>query len=351
MDLITQGILGASWAQNARKFSVLPRAWFYGMLAGFLPDADVFIRSSLDPFLTVQFHRHFTHSLVFIPFGGMLIASLFIFRKKYRDQRFSICIASIAGLASHAILDAFTTYGTLLFWPFSDLRVAWDVIAIVDPLFSLPLIAAVIIAQRRKSQKIAFVGLLGCSIYMALCGWQSHRAANAQAALAKLRGHTIERARVLPSFANNVAWRSVYLHDGKIYIDAIRVPWLSAQASFVAGDISQQFVKFSDQEKYAKNQKFQHDLKLFIYFTDGWAGLNSKKLERGIEYIEDLRFGWLPYSEASIWGVTIDQKNPAQLLAFDQSSPRDLAKTRNSFAQVWQIVWGYHPRLRLLQPS
>ena len=33
-----------------------------------------------------------------------------------------------------------TSYGTQLFWPFSNVRVAWNNSSIVDPLFTLPLV-------------------------------------------------------------------------------------------------------------------------------------------------------------------------------------------------------------------
>ena len=37
-----------------------------------------------------------------------------------------------AGYATHAVLDACTTYGTMLLWPFSDARFAWNTISIID---------------------------------------------------------------------------------------------------------------------------------------------------------------------------------------------------------------------------
>ena len=42
------------------------------------------------------------------------------------------------GYATHGLLDSCTSYGTQLFWPFSDVRVAWDTMSIVDPLFTVP---------------------------------------------------------------------------------------------------------------------------------------------------------------------------------------------------------------------
>ena len=37
------------------------------------PDLDVLFQSPTDPILFLEFHRQFTHSLVFIPIGALLV--------------------------------------------------------------------------------------------------------------------------------------------------------------------------------------------------------------------------------------------------------------------------------------
>ena len=74
MDPISQGAIGAlvpqvvSRREKLRAFAVL------GCLAGMAPDLDVFIDSSTDPLLFLEFHRQFTHALLFIPIGAALVA-------------------------------------------------------------------------------------------------------------------------------------------------------------------------------------------------------------------------------------------------------------------------------------
>ncbi|MEM6581360.1 MAG: metal-dependent hydrolase, partial [Pseudomonadota bacterium] len=73
MDPITQGTLGAVLPSgSARKRTQIITAGLLGFLAGMTPDLDVFIRSSEDPLLFLEYHRHFTHSLIFIPIGGFI---------------------------------------------------------------------------------------------------------------------------------------------------------------------------------------------------------------------------------------------------------------------------------------
>ncbi len=41
-----------------------------------IPDMDVLIRSASDPLLAIEYHRHFTHALAFIPVGGLIAAAM-----------------------------------------------------------------------------------------------------------------------------------------------------------------------------------------------------------------------------------------------------------------------------------
>ena len=77
MDPITQGTIGAVLPQALGKKN-LGIVALLGFLSGMAPDLDIFIRSSTDPLLSLEYHRQFTHSIVFIPFGG-LICALFLF--------------------------------------------------------------------------------------------------------------------------------------------------------------------------------------------------------------------------------------------------------------------------------
>ena len=77
MDPLTQGTIGAVLPQALGKKNLGVVA-LLGFLSGMAPDLDILIRSSTDPLLSLEYHRQFTHSLIFIPFGG-LICALFLF--------------------------------------------------------------------------------------------------------------------------------------------------------------------------------------------------------------------------------------------------------------------------------
>ena len=137
MDPVSQGVLGAAAAGAIARPKQVAAAGLLGALAGMAPDLDVLIRSSVDPLLFLEYHRQFTHSLAFIPIGAALCAALlYPFARKWCRAR-DAYLYCLAGFATHGLLDACTSYGTQLYWPFSHERVAWSVISIVDPLFLL----------------------------------------------------------------------------------------------------------------------------------------------------------------------------------------------------------------------
>ena len=165
MDPISQAALGAIAPQSAadktkRDSLGLLRIGLIGALAGMAPDLDVLIQSSTDPLLQLEYHRQFTHSLIFIPFGAALCALAFwpFFKRHMSYQQ--IWLIAVLGYGTHGLLDACTTYGTLLLWPFSEARIAWNTISVVDPLFTLPLLFFVI----RAAIKNSAVAALGCSM-------------------------------------------------------------------------------------------------------------------------------------------------------------------------------------------
>src|SRR3972149_6479736 len=73
MDLLTHGLLGGTLAQACSKKGETRAATTVGFLAALLADADALIQSSAAPLLTLEYHRQFTHSLIFIPFGALLV--------------------------------------------------------------------------------------------------------------------------------------------------------------------------------------------------------------------------------------------------------------------------------------
>ncbi len=156
MDPISQASFGASLSQSfANNGSKQAIALLIGALAGMAPDLDILINSAEDPILFLEFHRQFTHSLMFIPLGALICALVFypLLHSTWMQGRWpavdtvlrpDLPVLPSLGYATHGLLDACTSYGTQLFWPFSNERFAWNIVSIIDPLFTLPVIFFII---------------------------------------------------------------------------------------------------------------------------------------------------------------------------------------------------------------
>src|SRR5690606_13008368 len=117
------------------------------------------------------YHRHFTHALAFVPLGALVCAAVLhrFVRKRLRFRE--TYLWCFLGFASHGLLDACTTYGTLLFWPFSDVRVAFGIVAAIDPLFTLPVAALVAAAAWRNRIAYGALAVAWACAYLSVAAW------------------------------------------------------------------------------------------------------------------------------------------------------------------------------------
>lgn len=326
MDIVTQGLLGATLALSVSRKHDTKMAAGIGFCAALLADADTLIHSSNDPLLNIEFHRHFTHSLIFIPVGA-LIATLLIWPiiKKHLSFK-KIYFYALAGYATSGLLDACTSYGTQLFWPFSDERIAWRIIAIVDPVFSLILLIAIMAGLRSHKQQYARLGLFLAGCYLLLGLYQHNRAFEVATQLAKQRGHTIERQIVKPTMANIVLWRSVYQSDGQFYVDGIRITPFS-DSRIYAGDRIKRFIPERDFPNPGK--ALQQDIKRFLYFSDDYVAVDRNRKN----VLVDMRYSMLPNGLSPLWGIDMNVDSSQQHAEFMHFRDSD-SETRQRFIDM-----------------
>lgn len=300
MDPLTQGALGAAAAQAAAKPRLAPWAALLGGLSGMAPDLDVLVRSSRDPLLFLEYHRQFSHALVFIPIGALLCALIaypLVRRRVSRGRAYAFCLL---GYATHGLLDACTSYGTQLFWPFSDFRVAWNVVSVVDPLFTLPLVVLVLLAALRRRPVLARVAFSWTLAYLLLGVGQRERAEAAALDLASRRGHTPIRLEAKPSFGNLLLWKSIYETADRFHVDAVRLGWRprAFPGQSVASLESSQDLPWLE----ASSQQAS-DVERFRWFSDGFVALDPDRPDR----IIDVRYSMVPNRIEALWGIVLDR--------------------------------------------
>lgn len=304
MDPLTQGIVGAAFAGGLAPREQTRMAAIIGFLTGMLADLDVVVTRADDPMFSVLIHRHFTHALVFIPIGGLIGAFVLwpFFRKRLPFVR--LLMFSTAGYATAGIIDACTSYGTYLYWPFSDRRVAWDMISIIDPVFTGGLLVALAIAAVRRRPRAARYGVLFAMVYLSIGMVQRDRAAAALRQVAQVRGHAVERIAAKPSLFNLVLWRGLYETGDEIYVDAVRVGF--GLPKVYPGGRTQKFDPTEMPEEIPADSAQAHDIERFVHFSDGWVARHPDQPE----LLGDLRYGALPDSVYPIWGIRLNPERP-----------------------------------------
>ena len=326
--------------EKLRAFAVL------GCLAGMAPDLDVFIDSSTDPLLFLEFHRQFTHALLFIPIGAALVALPLqpVVRRTLRPRE--TYLACLLGYATHGLLDACTSYGTQLLWPFSEHRVAWNNVSVVDPLFTLPLLGLVSLAAVRRRRAFAVAGLSWAVCYLALGAVQHQRAEAAGAQLAAERGHQPRRLLAKAGFANLLVWKVVYEHGGRFHVDAIRAgmdvtvcPGASIARLDVHGDFPWLDVH-GDFPWLDPGSRQARDVERFRRFSDGYVAVDPRRPNR----IIDMRYSMVPNTIDPLWGIDLDPRAPPDRHV---RYVEDRASRSDQRRMYWRLLTGEDCRARL----
>jgi inner membrane protein len=180
MDTLTHALSGALAARATtparRRISVAARV-SAGFVAAALPDTDV-VLSYVSPVTYLTQHRGVTHSILLAPLWALLLA--WVFARFHRRKQVSwqdYFGVSLLAILMHIAGDLITSFGTMIYAPFSDARMAWNTTFIIDLWFSGIIIAALAAAWMwRRSRLPAMVGLATLAAYVGLQAVQHQRA-------------------------------------------------------------------------------------------------------------------------------------------------------------------------------
>lgn len=303
MDIVTHAVLGATLATALASTRRAPKplaqrriAAGAGAAAGLLPDADALIQSGADALLVLDYHRHFTHALAFVPIGA-LVAALLLWPLLRRRLGFgALYLYSLAGYLAHPLLDACTSYGTHLWLPFSPRKEAWNLIAVFDPLFTL-LLALPLAVQLLRPRGAAAVrwSLLGAA-YLGIGFAQQQRVEAAALETAQARGHRPAQLSVKPSMANLLLWRALYVHDGRVQVDAFHA---GATLRHYPGASAPLLDAAAERALASGEERRLRDIRRFRAFSDGFAVVDPAHPG----FVGDARYAMQPTAIAPIWGI------------------------------------------------
>ncbi len=286
MDSLTQIVLGAAVGEIVLGKKVGNKAMLWGAIAGTIPDLDVLSKLFVDNVTANELHRGFSHSLLFsilaAPILGWLISKIHINSEaNWKDWSKLMFL----GLFTHPILDAFTTWGTQLFWPL-DYKVAINNIFVVDPLYTIPFLIFVVIAMfykrtNPKREKFNRFGLYISSFYM-LITLVLQQSAKANFSSNLERQHIqYNDIQTRPTPLNSILWTAnIETNDS----------FLIGYYSLLDEDDNIQFLKFPKNHHLLEDMKNDPLISRLIKLTEGWYTIERKD---NMIYFNDLRFGQL----------------------------------------------------------
>jgi inner membrane protein len=175
MDSITHLALGACMGEAFAGKTLGKKAMLWGAMAQSIPDIDFVASFWMDTSSNLLAHRGFTHSFLFCA----IITPLFALLAEHWHRPHNIRLGKWmiffgAVIFIHIFLDAFNNYGVGWLEPFSHRRIAFNIIYVADPFFSVwPGIACIMliylnrfVPQRKKWWRM---GLGVSGLYLLYC--------------------------------------------------------------------------------------------------------------------------------------------------------------------------------------
>lgn len=291
MDSISQIVLGGAVGEAVLGRKVGNKAIVWGAVAGTIPDLDVIPAQFMDVVTRIEFHRSMTHSLLFALLMSPLLG--WLVNKIHRSDDASVwhwAKLFFWGLFTHALLDCCTTWGTQLFWPFSQYRIAWKNVAVVDPLYTVPfliLLVAVMFRPRdyRSRQVLNWLGLGVSTAYLVLGFINQQVMKSAFERELSAQNISYSRISMFPTLFNNVLWRGIAETDSAYFI---------GYASFLDAEIKPRFTAFNKNHQLIQALPPDARLRRFQSITDGYFILRQN--DHALT-LSDLRFdqagGWI----------------------------------------------------------
>ncbi|GAB2496863.1 metal-dependent hydrolase [Arenimonas alkanexedens] len=331
MDSLSQIVLGGALAAAVAPAAHRRAALLAGAALGTLPDLDSFVMLplGLDPVEMMTWHRGPSHSLfVLLPLAALIWAGFRASGGRVAQSPGRWFAAIALALVTHPLLDAFTVYGTQLWWPIPVSPAMWSSLFIIDPLYTLPLLLGVMLAWRWREREGARRALvIGLTLSTAYAGWSlAAKALVDREATRTLAGMGLQEAPrfSVPMPFNTLLWRVVVMTpDG----------FLEGERSLVAdaGPMRFQFHP-SDAETLARVGDYPSVQRL-LWFNHGF--MKAEVRERRL-VLSDLRMGAEP--DYSFRFVVAEREG----LGWRPIEPQQIAwpwEAGRRLSQMWDRIW------------
>jgi inner membrane protein len=325
MDSLTQLTLGAAVGEAVLGRQLGNRAIFWGAVAGTLPDLDVLAAPWLSDLGFLIHHRGITHSILVLAAASPLLAGLAA----------RACRGRPDAPITHVLLDACTTYGTPHGLPLSDRRFALNNIFIVDPLYTAPMLAAIVAClflprTGRARRWVNFLGIAASCLYLAATfagQFEARRAFERSLAEQEI---AVRRMMVAPTPLNSILWYAIAESEDGYY--------LGYHSQFDdAGSIPFHFIPRGDHLLAGIEETYP--IERLKWFADGYYAVRREGDDRVFHV---LKFGLFTLDgdvDQVGFSYRIERREDGsvEVRKLPQARPTNL---RESLAKLWRRMWG-----------
>jgi inner membrane protein len=329
MDSLSQAALGAAIGLAVMGRRTRPwKAAAVGALVATLPDLDAFYNHG-DAISNMTYHRANSHALFWQTLASLPVAfvAATALREMHQFRRWWLTVW--LALATHALLDWTTVYGTQLLLPFTDHPFAVGSMFIIDPLYTLPLLIGIVAAlwSRNLSRGLRW-NALGLIVSTAYLGWsviaQAYVRGIAEESL-RAQGHQVERLLVTPTAFNTVLWRVVAMTP-QGYLEGFQ--------SVLDRRHDMTFDLFPRGDRLYDTLRGNWHVDRIAWFSHGFFKMSERD---GQAVITDLRMGQEPYYS---FNFIVAQRQSPTFAFVPPRVYREQHDLRTGLAWIWRRARG-----------
>lgn len=313
MDTITHGLTGSLLSTALfvdGKSGLRDKAASYSLIIGSVfPDSD-FVFSIFSNVAAMKYHRGFTHSLTGALAFSLLWALFFSYFSSYKKPG-KLFIAFAGGMLLHIFMDVVTSYGTMIFSPFSQARVSLDWFFIIDLTFSSIVLIPQIIAFFRKPQGkavIARIGLVVLAGYFFFVAYNHELAIEKTESILNKQGRQILKSATLPRPPAPVYWTSI-IETPDEYLQI----WLD---NLNSDHIRQESHKKVKNDPFIRKAEELELVKIFLWFARFPQIVRTSLDDSEIVEYFDLRFGLISGRKPFLLKLVFNPKGELREIIF-----------------------------------
>ena len=308
-----------------------------GAIAKSVPDFDLFYTGLSDPRAYMCEHRAHTHSLFIEALYAIPIAWLLVklFKQKVSFKR--MLVFMLACLWGHSLLDWCTNFGTQLLLPFTNENYSLNSLAIVDLLFTIPMLLMILIAvfykkNAARRNKLAQATLMYCCVYLGLTFINKAQAEYIVKESIAKNNIPVTAYMTNPTMLNNVLWYSVGSNDSTVFIGEFSL--LHRQNPIT-------WHSYPRHQHLMQQCKSKKNVAILKWFGDPYtiAQTNGDTLN-----VYAVKFGRTNMQESEmqktfVFHYKLYQKNGQEMMGMEQANEKNM-NMKEGFIDLWERICG-----------